>query len=118
VLASTFTSIPDLGAQLYPFLPVRLISRYSYDTLGAVRKIGSPLLVAHSREDDIIPYSHGRALFEAAGEPKQFLELSGGHNDGFVFMREEWVAQLAAFLEQAAKNEVHSPPRHGEKQDR
>jgi fermentation-respiration switch protein FrsA (DUF1100 family) len=102
VLASTFTSVPDLGAQIYPFLPVRLISRFSYDTLGAVRKVGSPLLVAHSREDDIIPYSHGRALFEAASEPKQFLELSGGHNDGFVFMRREWVAALAAFLERAA----------------
>jgi len=102
VLASTFTSVPDLGAQVYPFLPVRLLSRFDYDTLGAVRKIRAPLLVAHSRGDDIIPYSHGRALFAAAREPKEFLEMSGGHNDGFIFMRREWVAQLAAFLERAA----------------
>ena len=102
VLASTFTSVPDLGAQVYPFLPVRLLSRFRYDSLAAVKAISSPLLVAHSPEDDIIPYAHGRALFAAAGEPKEFLELAGGHNDGFVFMRNEWVEALGAFLERAA----------------
>jgi fermentation-respiration switch protein FrsA (DUF1100 family) len=102
VLASTFTSVPDLGAQVYPFLPVRLLSRIRYDTLAAVKAIKSPLLVAHSREDDIIPYAQGRALYEAANEPKQFLDLAGGHNDGFLFMRKEWIAALGAFLEHAA----------------
>ena len=102
VLASTLTSVPDLGAQVYPFLPVRFLSRFSYDALAAVKAIKSPLLVAHSREDDIIPYTHGRALYQAANEPKQFLELSGGHNDGFLFVRQEWVAELAAFLDRAA----------------
>ena len=102
VLASTFTSVPDLGAQVYPFLPVRLLSRIRYDTLAAVKAIKSPLLVAHSREDDIIPYAHARALYDAANEPKQFLELAGGHNDGFLFMRKEWIAELEAFLARAA----------------
>ncbi len=102
VLASSFTSVPDLGAQVYPFLPVRLLSRFSYDTRGSLRRVKAPVLIAHSREDDIIPYSHGEALFAAAREPKQFLEMRGGHNDGFIFLREEWVAQLRAFLERAA----------------
>lgn len=102
VLASVFTSVPELGAQVYPFLPVRLISRFSYDTLGALKSVNVPVLVAHSRDDDIIPFTHGRTLYEAANEPKQFLEMRGGHNDGFLFMRQEWVAQLSAFLERAA----------------
>ena len=102
VLASTFTSVPDLGAQVYPFLPVRLLSRFSYDTMGAVRALKAPVLIAHSREDDIIPYSHGQALFAAANEPRQFLDLKGGHNDGFLFVRPEWVAQVGAFLERVA----------------
>jgi fermentation-respiration switch protein FrsA (DUF1100 family) len=101
VLASTLTSVPDLGAQVYPFLPVRLLSRFSYDSLAAVKAIRSPLLVAHSRGDDIIPYAHGRALYEAASEPKEFLELAGGHNDGFLFVRKEWVEALGAFLDRA-----------------
>ncbi len=102
VLASTFTSLPDLGAQAYPFLPVRLLSRFSYDTLGALQRVEAPVLIAHSRDDEIVSYSHGKALFAAAREPKQLLEMRGGHNDGFIFVREEWIAQLRAFLERAA----------------
>lgn len=102
LLLSTFTSIPDLGAQLYPLLPVRLIARIRYDTLSNLREIKAPMLIAHSREDDIIAFSHGQALFDAAREPKQFLELRGGHNEGFIFAREDWVGVVAAFLERQA----------------
>lgn len=102
VLASSFTSVPDLGAQVYPFLPVRLLSRFSYDTRGALRRVTAPVLVAHSRDDDIVPYSHGLALFAAANEPKRFLEMRGGHNEGFLFSREEWVGDVREFLEHAA----------------
>jgi len=109
ILASTFTSVPDLGAQVYPWLPVRLVSRFSYDNLAAVRNIKAPLLIAHSREDDIIPYAHGRRLFDAAGEPRQFLEMKGGHNEGFLFARKEWVAQVEAFLERAAGGQRRDP---------
>jgi fermentation-respiration switch protein FrsA (DUF1100 family) len=102
VLASTFTSVPDLGAQVYPWLPVRLLARIDYANLERIRQITVPVLIAHSRNDDIIPFSHGQALFEAAHEPKQLLEMRGGHNDGFIFMREEWVRAVGAFLERAA----------------
>jgi fermentation-respiration switch protein FrsA (DUF1100 family) len=98
ILASTFSSVPDLGAEVYPFLPVRLISRIDYDNRANLRAVRAPVLIAHSREDDIIPYAHGRALFEAANEPKQFLDLAGGHNDGFIFLRDEWVQALSGFL--------------------
>ena len=103
VLASTFTSAVDLGAQVYGFLPVRLISRYRYDTLSRLAQVRSPVLVIHSPDDDIIPFAHGRRLYEAAREPKAFLELAGGHNDGFVFAREAWVKPLGAFLDEARR---------------
>lgn len=102
VLFSTFTSVNDLGAEIYWFLPVRLISRIGYDNLGNLRRIRAPLFVAHSRDDEIVPYTHGRKVFEAANEPKEFLEMSGGHNEGFIFTRKEWVARLAAFLDRHA----------------
>ena len=41
-------------------------------------------------------------LFAAAREPKQLLVLSGGHNDGFLYMREEWIAAVGVFLERTA----------------
>lgn len=102
VLFSTFTSATDLGAQIYWFLPVRLISRLGYDNMENLKRIHAPVFIAHSRDDDVIPYSHGRKLFDAANEPKAFLEMSGGHNDGFIFTRPEWSAQLAAFLDKYA----------------
>lgn len=98
VIASGFTSVPDLGQQLYPYLPVRWLARIHYDTRESLRAVAAPVLIAHSPEDDIIPFNHGRALFAAANPPKQFLELAGGHNDGFIFMREAWVRVLGDFL--------------------
>lgn len=103
VLASTFTSAPDLGAQVYPWLPVRWLARIEYNNLERMPRIAAPVLIAHSRGDDIIPFSHGQALFNAAREPKQFLELHGGHNDGFIFAREDWVRAVNAFLARAEK---------------
>jgi len=101
VLASTFTSAPDLGAQVYPWLPVRWLARIEYGNRARIGQIAAPVLIAHSKDDDIIPFSHGQALFNAAREPKQFLEMRGGHNDGFIFAREEWVREVGAFLERA-----------------
>jgi fermentation-respiration switch protein FrsA (DUF1100 family) len=98
VIASGFTSVPDLGQQLYPFLPVRWLARICYDTRVYLRAVSAPVLVAHSPDDEIIPFEHGRALFAAANPPKQFLELAGGHNDGFIFMRAAWVTVLGDFL--------------------
>lgn len=106
VLASTFTSVPDMAAEVYPFLPVRLISRFSYDTRECLAHVKAPVLVVHSPRDDIIPYAHGRKLYEAAREPKEFLEIAGGHNDGFVFTRPEWVNSLGAFLERARQSDT------------
>lgn len=102
VLMSTFTSIPDIAAKVYPILPVRLISRFSYDSLSLMREIKAPVFVAHSRDDELVPFAHGQALFAAASEPKQFLEMRGGHNSGFIFAQEDWVGAVAAFLERHA----------------
>lgn len=104
LLFATFTSATDLGAQVYWFLPVRLISRIGYDSLANLKSIRAPVFIAHSRDDDIVPYAHGKRLFEAAHEPKAFVEMRGGHNDGFIFTRTEWVAQLGAFLDRHAAN--------------
>jgi len=103
VLASAPTSVPDLGAQIYPWLPVRLLARIEYGNLARVPTIAAPILIAHSREDEIVPFAHGEALFAAAREPKQLLVMSGGHNEGFLFTRPEWTTALAAFLDRAQK---------------
>ena len=104
ILESTFTSIPDLGAQLYPIFPVRLLSRFRYNTLAYLDKIAVPVLVVHSPADEMIPFRHGKALFEAARSPKQFLQLSGSHNEGFWQSGDTYIDGLYEFLRLKAAN--------------
>jgi uncharacterized protein len=98
IVESAFTSVPDLGAEIYPFLPVRLLSRYRYDNLGRIASVRIPVLVVHSRGDEIVPFHHGQALYAAAAGPKQFLELQGGHNDGFLASEAAYRRGLNEFL--------------------
>src|SRR4051794_2181089 len=81
VLQSTFTSVRDTGREHYPFIPAGLIPN-AYPSLRLIPDLRAPLLVLHGERDEIVPVSHGRALFDAAPEPKRievFREL--GHND-------------------------------------
>lgn len=110
LLLSTFTSVPDLAAQIYPIFPVRLIVRFAYDNLANLGRIHTPVLIAHSRDDEIVPFAHGKALYAAARAPKQFLELHGGHNQGFVFAREDWVGAVGAFLARHAPDGAEPNP--------
>lgn len=98
VLASTFTSVPDLGADIYWWLPVHGLARIRYDNLERISRIEAPVFIAHSRDDESIAYRHGERLFAAARQPKAMLTLAGGHNDGFLYGRESWAASLREFL--------------------
>ena len=102
ILESAFTSVPDVAAKFYPWLPVRWMSRYQYNTRKQLADIHSPVLIAHSRDDEIIPYSNGERLFEAASEPKQFLELRGGHNDGFMVSGDSYLRGLEVFINEVS----------------
>ena len=98
ILESAFTSIPDVGAELYPWFPVRLLSRFKYDTVGYLRKVKCPVLIIHSSDDELIKFSHGKQIFSTANEPKEFLEISGGHNDGFLISGKLYIEGLESFI--------------------
>jgi len=70
ILESCFTSGVDMGNRLYPFLPVRLITRLKYPVKEYVKHVSSPLLIIHSQQDEIIPFDMGQSIFAAAPEPK------------------------------------------------
>jgi hypothetical protein len=98
ILESAFTSAPDLGAEVYPWLPVRLLSRIQYPVRDYLKGIHCPVLIVHSRADEIIPFHHGQQLFAAAHPPKEFLEIEGGHNEGFLVSGPGYVNGLEAFI--------------------
>lgn len=97
-MESGFTSVPDLGKKFFPHLPVGLISRYHYESVGKVGRIKIPKLFIHSPEDEIVPYEQGIKLFERASEPKEFLRIAGGHNEGFLLSGDAYVNGLKTFL--------------------
>lgn len=101
VLESTFTSIPDLAARMYPWFPVRMLSKIRYDTRDRLPRIRCPVLIVHSRDDELVPFDHGRALLESAGPDAAMLEIAGPHNDGFLTSGAVYTGGLRAFLERA-----------------
>ncbi|MCK5336946.1 MAG: alpha/beta hydrolase [Gammaproteobacteria bacterium] len=103
IIESSFSSVPSMGQRFYPFLPVRLLSRFQYDTKKYIKAISCPVLVAHSREDEIIPYGEGMDVFNAAPEPKQFLQMRGGHNDGFIVSGSDYVNGIESFINKSLR---------------
>jgi len=102
VLQSTFTSITDIGAELFPWLPVRWLAHIKYDTLSKLPRIQVPVLVMHSRDDRLIGFRHSQRNFAGANEPKLFCELAGDHNDPLT-NRQRFIADFDRFLDLAAQ---------------
>jgi fermentation-respiration switch protein FrsA (DUF1100 family) len=69
------------------------------DALSKIKNIIIPKLIIHSEDDKIIPFRHGRKLFEAAPEPKEFYPMRGGHNDAIFLASEDFVSKIDAFLQ-------------------
>jgi fermentation-respiration switch protein FrsA (DUF1100 family) len=80
-LLSSFTSIPDAGAELLPWFPVRLLATIQYDTRAKLPAIRVPVLILHGRTDSLIGFHHAQNNYAAANEPKRLVELDGDHND-------------------------------------
>ena len=109
VLMSTFTSIPDVGTELFPWLPARWLCKIRYDTLSKLPRIHVPTLILHSQADTLIPYRHGERLFAAALEPKMLWEVYGDHNDTLLNGPErcqEGIRRFLAALEGRMTNRV------------
>ena len=81
ILLSAFTSIPDIGKEFFPWLPAKLLGTIEYDTRARLPRLKIPVLVMHSRADELAAFHHAERNFAAANEPKLFWEISGGHND-------------------------------------
>lgn len=98
IVESSFTSVPDIAQELYPWLPARWLTRLQHATRDYIRDVRCPVLVVHSRDDEIIPFHHGQAIYDAAPEPRTLLELRGTHNDAFVRDQRVYLAGLRSFL--------------------
>ena len=103
ILESTFTCLHDVAKGIFPEFLVSLLLRRDYDVRGCLSGLRLPLLVAHSPDDEVIPYALGRELYESYAGPKSFLLLRGFHNTGYRTGGEIYVQGLASFLEGLGK---------------
>jgi hypothetical protein len=99
IFESGFTSITDMGKELFPFLPVSLINSIQYNSLSKIADIDMPILVIHSKEDDIVPFHQGKAIYEKAQQPKEFYTMNGTHNEGHFDSEEPYLKRLGQFIE-------------------
>jgi fermentation-respiration switch protein FrsA (DUF1100 family) len=98
IVESSFTSVPDIAQELYPWLPARWLSRLKHETRNYIRDVRCPVLVVHSRDDEIIPFHHGEAIFLSANEPRTLLTIRGSHNDAFLLDERVYTKGLQTFL--------------------
>ncbi len=100
IVQSSFTSVPDMAARHYPIIP-RWLIRTRMDSVGKIGRVRCPILVAHSPDDDVVPYELGRTLYEAARGDTRFVEIPGAaHN-------ETWIAGGAGYLETLRRFVAH-----------
>jgi fermentation-respiration switch protein FrsA (DUF1100 family) len=99
IMEEPFTSVGDVGRKMFPFMPVQFLVKNKYDTLSKIGRINAPLLIFHSRGDEIFPFEYAERLLSAAKEPKCLVELTGNHNDAFYVSLPAYRQGLREFLQ-------------------
>jgi fermentation-respiration switch protein FrsA (DUF1100 family) len=82
ILDGAYTSLPDVAAEQYGWVPVRLLMRNRFPTLARLDSISSPVLIVHAVNDDVIPFGHSERLAAATKSPTWVLRTVGGHVNG------------------------------------
>ena len=99
ILESSPSSILEVARYHYPYLPVATFLSVRYDALAKIPDVHVPLLILHSPDDEVVPFSMAEQLYAAAHEPKQLIRLRGGHNDNFMVAADTYRAALNDFLQ-------------------
>jgi fermentation-respiration switch protein FrsA (DUF1100 family) len=82
ILESPYTSITDIARERFWFLPVGLLIRDPFDSLGRIGRLRSPLLVLQGGRDAVVTPALGQRLFRAAPEPKEvWVAAEAGHEN-------------------------------------
>ena len=99
ILRSPFTSLADVAAVHYPWLPARTLLMDRYSSLDRIAALSAPLLVIAGEADDIVPLSLSRRLYRAAPAPKRFVSVPGaGHNDRALLDGTQMLTAVEQFL--------------------
>jgi uncharacterized protein len=94
-LEAPYSSIADVAADRYWWLPVRFLIKDDFNAMAEIRKVKIPVLMQHGTNDKTIPIKFGQTLFSAANQPKTFFKIEGGTH--LIFNKPTWERQLTFF---------------------
>lgn len=109
ILEGAFTTVPDVGASRFPWLPVRLVAGERYASLARIDSIAMPKLHLHATDDRVIAFEFGERLFAAAPAPKEFVTLTGGHDRAFRADSATYWGAIGRWLGTLRAADVESP---------
>ena len=99
ILRSPPSSIAEIGARRFPFMPVRWLLRHDFDNLALAREVRVPVLVVHGDADTIVPLRDAQRLVEALGDHGELVIAVGcGHNDVPFWRRGPFGPRIDEFL--------------------
>lgn len=98
VVQSSFTQLADMARHRHPDLPMHWIVRNEFRSIEKVPHLEMPKLFIHGGADQTVPFEHGRALYEAAAAPKDFLSIGkADHNDLHLWGSLRYFSHLIRF---------------------
>ena len=103
ILRSPFPSVVAMARHHYPYLPI--VDPLVWDRYPLERQLSesvrAPVMVLVGSRDEIVPPDLIRRVYEAAAEPKRFVEVAAAHhNDESLLAGEELLTELSAFLDE------------------
>lgn len=97
ILEGAFSCGRDMARTIYPFLPAFLFCD-SFNSLERIKRVKAAKLFLHSTDDEVVPLTLARKLFDYAPEPKFFAHFRGRHNDAFLDSRNGYLSAIASFI--------------------
>lgn len=98
ILESPFTSLGEMAARVLPIVGPLVV--HGYNSKSRIRQVVTPLLVIHGDADEVVPFSQGKAVFDAANPPKQFWRIPRGHHNDLLYVAaEQYVRKLRSYYE-------------------
>lgn len=98
IVESTFSSARDMANAIFPILSRLVLLRYRFNAVAYIKQVKCPVMVIHSPEDEIIPFRQGKKIYQAANDPKFFLEIKGDHNYGFMQSQPDYERNIEEFI--------------------
>lgn len=90
ILVTPYDSIAAVGQGMYPWAPVRLLSKDPFDSLQASKKVEEPALFLVAEVDRIVPVKHAKNLYDHWQGSKEWISIQGSDHNSITEIPIYW----------------------------